>query len=174
MAQFINWKKFPFHVVAFIITLLMVLFIAYTASYIHENSHINSAQKKGVQLEYGGINYIPNMSSLDSWGHGGSTPASVEDCRKFNSLSIEDKKDIAYAGIYGEGGFLLILFGSISVLIWRRGHKLREKDQTIYDFALILWIAPILVLALSISANFFTNNPLADANIVYEGLKCKI
>ncbi|MFB6246512.1 MAG: hypothetical protein ABEI74_02905 [Candidatus Pacearchaeota archaeon] len=172
MGQFINWKKFPFHVVAFIITLLLVFFIAYTSGYVHEHSHINAAEKKDINLKYEGIDFTPNVSEILNWGHGASIPASEKDCKKFNSLSVEDKKDIAYAGIYGEGAFLIILFGTISVLMWRKGKRLRDKDQTLYDFALILWFAPLLILILSLTSNYFTSNPMADANIVYEGLRC--
>ena len=137
-----------------IITVLISIPLFILSKSIHEIGHVKEAGEYNVRLVYS----IDNMISLE---HGRVVPASIEDCKRFNYLSIENRKKILHAGVSYE----LIIFLPVMILSSFLAY-LRYKKKGYNDFLFIVLagisLSVFSILLNSVYSNILSSNPEND------------
>lgn len=160
-------KKLIFNLLIVLIFFILLFTLLFLNVYLHENAHIREAEKLGINLKIKEIKYIPEMKNLTNWGAGKAAPVSLQDCEKFNSLDIKNKKKITHAGVNQEVVFLLIVYAIISAFSIKYCSYLWKTNKFALILLLTLNLFPIITGFLSFHNNVFSSNPAVDWNVIF-------
>mgnify|MGYP001563500141 CR=1 FL=1 len=138
----------------FMIILGIILFFAFT--FIHEAGHQQALSSEGIESRI-------NLNLV--WPHGETSPATFDNCEKFNGLQQEAKAKIYYAGIrYNTSLLTLISFFLLASLAFSL-KKPEMLSKTWYCLLLLGLIEAILILIYPITINA---NPTTSAGDMWK------
>ncbi|MBU3907326.1 MAG: hypothetical protein KKA64_03690 [Nanoarchaeota archaeon] len=144
--------------------ILFCLILIPFSSYVHEKlGHVETAEKYGVNITYS-LNIPRNFEDMFNQ-LGKANPASKKDCEAFNSLSLENKKKITYAGIKAELLFFLPLI-IISLFLTYFSYK-RKGVNLLTELLISILIVSCSILLMSLLKNVYNSNPIADWNVLF-------
>jgi len=163
----ISKKFFKLIIPLLLLTFIIALPILFFSSYIHEIGHIEEAKNFGINMKIRNINFMPDIKNLGEWGHAAAVPLSNEDCEKYNSLTIENKKEINLAGVRME----LLIFGllfsiSLGFLIYY-GKRISSQNPFLFSLWVAITLLFIVIIIFSFSGNILENNPQNDARVLW-------
>jgi amino acid transporter len=169
--RLITKKFFKLIIPLLLLTFITALPILFFSSYVHEIGHIEEAKNFGINMKIRNINFMPDIKNLGEWGHAATVPLSNEDCEKYNNLTIENKKEINFAGVRME----LLIFGllfsiSLCFLIYY-GKRISSQHPLLFSLWGAITLLFIVIIIFSFSGNIFGNNLENDAHVL--GLDCK-
>lgn len=146
-----------------ILLAIIIPLVLFGDTYIHEQGHVLAAAGKyGINFHFQ-LHLTPDYAGRS----GSAIPNTIQDCEKFNSLSLADKQYITHAGVRAELAFfipILIILGLLLLLYSRRMLKDRKYMQLyLLSLLFVLCLAAILY---SLGQNVFNPGPLRDWNVV--------
>ena len=153
------------------LAVLIIFGSLFLDTFVHEFGHEKAAKQEGINFEINKLNFF---SVGNEWGKGEVVPASFADCEKFNSLSIESRKKIFYAGVNAELLIfvpLFIFFACLAIINWK---KYIHKNRVMLWFLIMIAFLFLIIILFTVYGNVFASNPNNDWHAVNKMFNCSL